>query len=78
MTDIVKLLRHHADDCEDMGRWATPELAPTLRRAADRIDELEKALRDVLENGSIMLMEECTCESCAPIARARSALEERK
>ncbi len=31
---LADLLEHNANDCEDMERWATPELAPLLRRAA--------------------------------------------
>src|SRR4051812_49055434 len=35
---LVTTLRSHADDCEDMERWAVPELSPLLRRAADVIE----------------------------------------
>ena len=36
---LVSVLRSHANDCENMERWATPELAPLLRRAADVIEK---------------------------------------
>ena len=35
---LVEILRSTANDCENMERWATPELAPLLRRAADVIE----------------------------------------
>lgn len=35
---LVSTLRSHADDCENEERWAVPELAPLLRRAADVIE----------------------------------------
>jgi hypothetical protein len=34
---LVSELRRNAADCENMERWATPELAPLLRKAADAI-----------------------------------------
>ena len=42
---LVATLRSHANDCEDMERWATPELAPLLRRAADVIEERDTGNR---------------------------------
>lgn len=40
MSDLVEQLRRNANDCEDDARWATPELAPLLRKAADEIERL--------------------------------------
>jgi hypothetical protein len=31
---LIASLKRNADDCENMERWATPELAPLLREAA--------------------------------------------
>lgn len=39
---LVRELRINADDCEDDSRWATPELAPLFRRAANEIERLHQ------------------------------------
>lgn len=45
MTDhIITRLRRNATDCENMERWAVPELAPLLREAAESIDLMRTAL----------------------------------
>lgn len=44
MADIVERLRTTADNCEDMARWAVPELAPFMREVADEIERLRAAM----------------------------------
>jgi hypothetical protein len=39
-----------------------------------RVEDLETALRDLLDHGALMAMEGCDCKTCAPVARARAAL----
>lgn len=55
--------------------------AADIAALQEQVDDLTIALRDVLDSGALSAMEGCTCESCAPIARARAlvpSLEDRK
>lgn len=68
-SDLVQQLREKA-------KWREGDVHGNLHEeAADRIEKLEGALRDLFEHEAFSTLEGCDCESCAPVARARALLE---
>lgn len=46
MLELADELERNANDCEDQQRWATPELAPLLRKAAKALRASAPAASD--------------------------------
>ena len=77
MSDIVKELLSRASDQDGIG-WTPTTVIPVparlLHHAADRIEQLEAALREI---ATYEIEDGCPCSACHHSALARAALEER-